>query len=441
MELEIKASNKEKFMRKYLIRSGFDIKKKNTIKDALYGRLIAGNSGNLMYAYGIMNVLTTEDSQVDSTFYKLEWSDGEIDMINSQYDAFILPLADAFRDDFVIYLDKYTEFIKKLKIPCIVIGVGLRAPIDVDLSVDFGFDNSVYEFVKAVLDHSEKLGLRGDITGAYLKKLGFCPERDFTSIGCPSLYMYGDTVHTRKIPETISKLAVAFSPLADSHVNEFIVKNIDLFEQSEVIIQTDPELAAYYYGRKFQYNDAGDNFNEDFMKKLIKSNQIRFFYNAKDWIDYMHKFDLCISDRFHGTVAAILAGIPHVMIPIDARTKELVEYHNITHIDNVDMGTNINDYIASLDFLSFEKNQHKNLEHYIKFLNCNGLKNVFAEHEVAEYGKSQMEVMFCSNYVSNVPDPFELVPRFEQNRRLIEYQVQRVRRGIRHRFGDNHITG
>ncbi|WP_047596347.1 polysaccharide pyruvyl transferase family protein, partial [Salmonella enterica] len=81
-----------------------------------------------------------------------------------------------------------TQLIRKLKIPVIVTGVGLRANYEPQLDEGFSFDEDVTNFVKAVLEKSAQIGVRGQITADYLKKLGFNAELDFRVIGCPSLY-------------------------------------------------------------------------------------------------------------------------------------------------------------------------------------------------------------------------------------------------------------
>ena len=116
-------------MKKYLFRAGFDPTHIYNTSDIIEGDRFGGNTGNMVYAVGTMNVLTKDDTIVDSTYYWPEWSNEEwtaekIEQINSEYNAFIIPMADAFRPDFVTNLDAYTKLLKQLKIPCIVIGIG-----------------------------------------------------------------------------------------------------------------------------------------------------------------------------------------------------------------------------------------------------------------------------------------------------------------------------
>lgn len=95
--------------------------------DVIKNNLIGGNSGNMIFAYGVMRTLMCEDTQIDTIKFFNNVTDEEIERINSQYDYFVIPLANAFRVSLMDNLQDLTSFISRLKIPCIVIGVGIQA--------------------------------------------------------------------------------------------------------------------------------------------------------------------------------------------------------------------------------------------------------------------------------------------------------------------------
>ncbi|MEX6292925.1 polysaccharide pyruvyl transferase family protein [Staphylococcus saprophyticus] len=177
----------------------------------IFKNLIGGNIGNLIYAYSIYRNLMTEDVEIVPDKYRIDEKDA--DMINKYYDAYIIPLADAFRDTFVENLKKYTRLFEKLTIPVIVIGVGVKAPINKRIKDGFSFDKEVTEFVKAVLKRSNMIGVRGQITADYLSYLGFTEGVDHTVIGCPSMYAFGRELHIKDLKLTNS------STIASIHRN------------------------------------------------------------------------------------------------------------------------------------------------------------------------------------------------------------------------------
>ncbi|MBQ6038603.1 MAG: polysaccharide pyruvyl transferase family protein [Bacteroidaceae bacterium] len=218
--------------KRILVRAGFDPLKDYKPLDFLNKNLVGDNLGNLLFAYGAMNVLWTENSSIKQMYDKSHYSDEEVDYINNNFDVFVMPMADAFRTSYITQLKSYTSLIQKLKIPVIVLGIGFRTTYEPQFCITPELDSIVKQFVSAVLEHSSKLGLRGEITATYLSKLGFKEDRDYVPIGCPSLYTYGNKPHIRgfssfdKIKR--GKLIFNTNTWAKNHFNEFIPR-IDRF--------------------------------------------------------------------------------------------------------------------------------------------------------------------------------------------------------------------
>ena len=54
------------------------------------------------------------------------------DEFNERNSMYILPLADAFRMDWAPNFERLTNFVERLKMPIVVMGVGAQAPLGVD---------------------------------------------------------------------------------------------------------------------------------------------------------------------------------------------------------------------------------------------------------------------------------------------------------------------
>lgn len=388
-------------MKKYLIRAGFDPLKQADPNEFVWKSHVGGNSGNLMFAYGVMNALKTKDTELSYT-YKWSFTDEEISKINETYDAFILPMADAFRPRFMNQLSGYTQFIRRLKIPVIVIGIGLRADYEPDFSAGFPFDDIAKDFVKAVLDHSPMLGLRGGLTARYFSHLGFIEERDYTIIGCPSLYTYGNAIKTKDLNSNIEKLVINTNGYYNvGHINEFLLNTVEKFPGFCLVQQIQKEYQDMYIGdRWIPWLLKGEGKKQDkyiikgsALERLYREDRVRYFFDVPSWINFMKSFDLFVGNRFHGTVAAVLAGLPYIMIPFNARTREMVEYHHLTSLtpDEIRENTFVLDYLDQLDFHSFEKNANENFQHYLRFLECCGLKHIFDKKCSFLMGESPLE--------------------------------------------------
>ena len=76
--------------------------------------VIGTNVGNFLYLNGVLRSLMIDDNTViqanyyNTNYYKPEY-------VNENFDCFVIPLADAFRENFVNELNELTSFVKKLK--------------------------------------------------------------------------------------------------------------------------------------------------------------------------------------------------------------------------------------------------------------------------------------------------------------------------------------
>ena len=339
---------------------------------------IGGNVGNLIYQYSVFRSLMTEGTTITPDYY--DYDPKRADEINANYDCYVIPLADAFRSEFVPSLRKYTKLIKKLTIPVYVIGVGLRAPFEPDLNGGFPFDKDVKEFVSAVLEKSSIIGVRGEITSKYLTRLGFREGIDHTVIGCPSMYTFGRELTIRDTNITKdSMVCVNSSRLSPDNVLDFIERSADEFPNHYFIPQWMKEMILTYVGSPSVSESNAKNYPNKMSHPMYMNDRVRFPLNAPTWLDFIGKADLSFGARLHGNITAVLAGTPSIIIPKDARMRELAEYHNLTHImaNEITDKTNIWDLIEQVDFHAVSKSQGANFDHYIDFLNKNNIDHIY----------------------------------------------------------------
>ena len=393
-------------MKRYLIRTAVDPRIHYSAYDLADKGFIWSNSGNLIFQYAVMNVLGTEDTVFEPiTDYDIT-DPKSIDKINETFDAVILPFADAFRESFRQGLIRYTDFIKKLTIPCHVIGIGLNAEYEPDFTQPRKFDEEVREFVSAVLEHTTQIGLRGELTGKYLETLGFIPEKHFTVIGCPSLYMHGSDINTRYPVKNPQKFATNINIRCSDQVEHFLERNLRFYENCDLIQQREAEFFDMYYG--INGSKQITNLHKGLYRKLKAENRVKFFMNVPDWLDYMQGIDLFFGCRIHGTVAAVLGGVPSVFIPIDSRTRELAGYHGIATLEEEKLkDKSILTYLERLDFSAFGRLHENNLLHYIDFLRINGLSSILDEKLSWPYGTSPMEKSIFDAYEQETYPPVD----------------------------------
>ena len=158
--------------KRYLMRASMSPLDNPTAAEAIGSDLIWGNTGNLLFFQSVYRALLTDsETVIDCIDVDREYDRSQAEEINEKYDAFIVPLANAFRKSFARGLSYLTSLIEKLSIPVIVIGVGYQGGLREDITASRSWDEGVRRFCKAVLKHSAGIGIRGEISIAFKEKL------------------------------------------------------------------------------------------------------------------------------------------------------------------------------------------------------------------------------------------------------------------------------
>ena len=375
-------------MKKILIHGGFHPLEDPDTSDMLSRKTaIGGNTGNMLFINAMIRTLMTEDVEIVPDYYRVRLTSGQIKKINDNYSLFCIPLADAFRAGNEPQLERLAALVDRLTIPVIITGVGLRADYRQKLE-DYPFDGAVKKLMNAVLRRSSMVGLRGAFTGEYLKKLGYIPEKDFTVIGCPSMYTYGPELIIRDFnTKPDAKLTVNANTLAPDYISSYITSVMKSYDDVTVIQQKQSEISHVYLGGDVPENVYGD----DVYLKMVKENRIKYFSSVNSWTEYLATRDVTLNTRFHGTVASVQAGTPSVVIPIDSRMKELAEYHRLPAVRMEDIKSGkiktLEDAVGMVDITAMQDAQNKNFEHFLDFLRKNEVTTIYDDGQTSAYDK------------------------------------------------------
>lgn len=374
-------------MRKILIRAGVSPLETPDIDDVLQRDMIGTNSGNLIYQYSVFRALMTEGTEYTSRYFNADNCDeAAMERINSEYECVILPLANAFRKDFL--LRPLTEFVRRLKIPCIVVGCGLQADSLEQMRAGLPFDADAKDFISTVLDHSAMLGLRGEMTGEYLKKLGFVSEQHFTVTGCPSMYSRGLALPQPRVSELTrdSRISVNTRLKQDRSLHALLDKAINDHPNYHLVFQKKEEFALLRYGvpvvaNTFAAKDNNGYYPRTELHPAVRQGRAIGFVNAHAWHNYMLQKDFSFGSRIHGNIAAVLSGTPAFVFTTDTRTEELCRYHNIQFMPaaQVREGMDIRDIYEKADFADVNRGHEERFRHFVDFLNANGLEHIYKD--------------------------------------------------------------
>lgn len=378
-------------MKRILMRGGMSPFDSFDPYDTIMKDTIGGNCGNMLFLYSMFRTLMTGETGIDTNYYKLNLS--ACDEINEKYSAFVIPLADAFRPNFG-EMTQLISFVKKLKIPCVVTGVGVSMPFEPDFSRSYNFDDQSREFCKAVLEKSASIGVRGGVTARYLEKLGF--KNHIRVIGCPSMFLNGNHLGIKDKGTLKFDSKVCFNAAKGCYKNiwKFMDRNFALLSDYYFLPQGMYDLKLIYAGEPSKGTDTDYPCNLSHF--LVKENRMRFFVNVKSWLEFLSQMDFSVGIKIHGTIAAIQAGVPSFLFAIDSRTRELAEYHNIPYMDAaaVDEKMNIFNLYDNTDFDRVRIGHEERLNRFISFLDENGLDHIDIKQRNTAFDEKMQELQF-----------------------------------------------
>lgn len=372
-------------MKRILLRAGVSPLISHDQTEVIMRNRIGSNIGNLLFPASVCRALLCEDTVIDTVNTLRKYSGEHIKRINETYDCLVLPFANAFRYSFLKELNAITDLVSQLKIPCIVVGVGIQAKKR-KAEEQVELDEAVTRFMKAVLAKSAIVGLRGEITAEYLETLGFQAERDFTVIGCPSMYMWGKILPEMKVKELTPDSSVSMNSKIQlpQKFHDFMYRSRADLPNFHYVAQVIEEMRQMYMGTDYPtgfVKKIPKHFPVDFTHPIYQSGKGISFTNFPSWLEYLRGKDFSFGSRIHGNIASILAGTPCFIVVSDERIKELVSYHHIPHLLMKDLKTDtrIFDLYEKADFSAIQKHHEKKFLHYLDFLQRNGLQTIFDE--------------------------------------------------------------
>ncbi|WP_437087879.1 polysaccharide pyruvyl transferase family protein [Streptomyces sp. enrichment culture] len=365
--------------KRILLRSGkspFDVV---PVEQALHRDVILTNAGNLIFSDASHKILTTPGVEVVSNKNKIDVNAAA--RINEEYDAFVVPLANAFRPSFEPVLQRMTQFIRKLRIPVVVLGVGAQAGLDNDPARLKPLEASVRSFVSAVLDHSASIGVRGEFTEQYLRNMGF---RDVEVIGCPSLFMNGRELRVEKrVSEvtTASRIAIngSHSAVKGQGLDQIIRRTHERYPNLTFICQNLSDARQMHWRDMSDPNAKVTGMPSHPDHPMYAEDKVRIYIDPITWIDDLRGYDFSFGSRIHGNIAALLAGTPATVLTADSRTLELCRYFEIPHqrIDQLPDDLDPARLYEQADFSGLVGNHAERFDRFTGFLDKNGLENTF----------------------------------------------------------------
>lgn len=335
------------------------------------------NWGNKLWFQGLC-------SEIDDGYNEIVFRSNEsIEEINSSFDLIIYPMANFFSIEFVSAAEQITNTLSQIKIPVYIISCGAQANSydDLDMLVkDIGEPSK--KFISAVYSTGGEFSLRGNFTKEFFNRLGF---KSAVVTGCPSLYQLGRNFKVGNDKVEYSQ----FNPVFNGKYKNYI-KPIMHYCNSAYIDQDmfamclyDPD---YLSNMSFKFKLRFNHWLGIEAAEMLANNKVKMIVDMNDWYSYLKNcgFNYSFGSRIHGSIMAILAGIPATVLAIDTRTQEMAEFYDIpcVKIDSKSRFSpdNVYEKYIEADYEKFNQNYQKKYDDFEKFLRDHKIVNSVNEN-------------------------------------------------------------
>lgn len=324
------------------------------------------NWGNRLWFQGIYSALNTGENTYDFLPDEIDF-----EKINSEYDFIILSMANIFNPVYAAGMRNYAELFSKIRIPVYVIACGVQADsYDAlpDMVDAIGADAS--NFIRSVYNTGGEFALRGYFTKEFFDRLGFSSA---VVTGCPSLFQLGPDFRVPEEKVPVSQLFPVFngfpesmSQLLKAYPSSSFIDQCDFFS-----LLYDPDFLKQS-GYRFELAFV-NNFGAE-VARLIAQGRLMMIADINDWSQYLKNgcFNYSFGSRIHGTIMALLSGVPATIITIDSRTREMAEFFDIPRFTSTtDHHFTEGEFLSmyeQMDYSAFNRNFRSRFDAYERFL-------------------------------------------------------------------------
>lgn len=354
---------------------------------------IGNNNGNLLFSSAVHKLLSADGVEVEA--HGLSFNAGQAESVSDNFDTFVLPLANAFRESFEGSLKALTAFIDKLTIPTVMLSGGAQSGPDGTFSNLARIEGTVIKFCRAVLKRSSHITVRGEQTAEYIRSLGFS---DVLVIGCPSMTFNGPG-HMVRAVEPKSQYRLAYNIESSKDIMGDLIEKVEAQHDATYFPQDMATFEMMLWGVE-KYNAARDDrLPLRSSHPQFADNKAEFMLDPHVWMSRMRDMDLSFGPRIHGNVVSLLAGTPSVVFAHDSRTQELSDYHEIPHfrLSEISSVVSLEQVIERADYKNFNAHHTQRFDKVVDFLKDNGISTIYddgQESARAEYERRISSVKF-----------------------------------------------
>jgi len=249
-------------------------------------------------------------------------------------------------------------WLETLQMPLVPISVGLQCE---QTKPDFRLTPEMQTLLAAIQERAI-IGVRGEYTASILNKHGI---KNFEIVGCPSVY---------QLPLYQNGLEFLFAERTRNSTTANYKTFVAPFREADAAMLHYIANISAGFAEQTLNKLADTPWREEPFAQWFADNSYLFF-DLESWVRYNARYDFSFGLRFHGNVAAILAGARALFVTSDSRTKEMSDYFRLPSlgIDQFNTTKDINYYYNNTDYSSFRSVYRTKINKFLGFLASNGL--------------------------------------------------------------------
>lgn len=299
------------------------------------------NTGNYLIGEGALRALAPHAKQVPFWhLYNCSRNGVGLEEFNANFDICVFTCANLLRKG--LSADVEAEVLDKIKMPVVMLGIGLQNRRDLENALPEG----TKRLLNILRDREHYFLTRGLETAGFLKDQGFSFVQP---TGCPSVYFMPDNMRRalKKLPTVqVGKARTIFSGYLGANHDSIVDANALAPQDSspQYIVQDeflhfDMRVEPNAEGRV--YDSASGMMIGDLVypgtERLDKPFEVRTFFDTNQWRAWASSMDFNFGRRFHGSIIAMQAAVPSLMVAVDDRMREMLGFTGLPAVDATDL--------------------------------------------------------------------------------------------------------
>ncbi|WP_105436838.1 polysaccharide pyruvyl transferase family protein [Neorhizobium sp. T25_13] len=259
------------------------------------------------------------------------------EQVNREFDLCVFASANLLRPGYSADLE--AEIFAKLTMPVVVMGIGIQRKEGLKDQLPAG----TLKFLDVLRNKESFFLTRGYFTAEFLREQGM---KFVKPTGCPSLYFSPNDMKRSLTalanPALAEAQKIAFGGYLGSVADTIVDAHALLKPDSVASYVVQDELVAYNlsltggdsdiaYDRSSARITGGTEYKHS--EKWQRKYELLVYFDTNQWRGAMSERDLCFGRRFHGCIIGMQAGTPALMIAVDDRMREMLEFIGFPYIE------------------------------------------------------------------------------------------------------------